>query len=120
MTFGLRPESDVDYARAFERIQWLLSTASASETGQPILHMVTRSRKSAKLVVQIFVIVMPSVTCVDISTEVATLTGLGYSQTHRGVRIEASGSNAHLILARSLGHCLYGYDIVDPLHYRSI
>lgn len=105
---------------AYRRVRELLATASSTESGQPILHMVTKFRKSANLAIQIFVIVMPSVTCVDISCEIAEITGLKYSRAHRGVLVTADGMNAHQYIATVLGRRLYGMDVREPLHYRSV
>lgn len=104
---------------ALQRVRGLFGMASSTETGQPILYMITKNRKSATFVVQVFVIVVPSVTCVDISTEVATIANLGYSQVHRGVRIH-SETNPHHLIMTLLARQIHGFDAVDPLHYRSI
>lgn len=105
---------------ALRRVRELFRVASGTESGQPILHMITKNRKSASFVVQVFVIVVPSVTCVDISTEVATIANLGYSQVHRGVRIQALGTNVHDLIMTLLARQTHGFDAVDPLHYRSL
>lgn len=111
-------QEDVDHA--YERIRALLARASVTEDGQPILHMITKNRRSATLAVQVFVIIMPDATCVDISDSVALILGLYYSQTHRGALINCLGSNAHWEITYRLGHKVYGTDVRDPLHYRSV
>jgi hypothetical protein len=105
---------------AYRRVRELLAVTSSTESGQPILHMITKNRRSATLAIQVFVIITPSVTCVDISYEVAGILGLKYSHTHRGALINCLGSNAHWEITYRLGHKVYGTDVRDPLHYRSI
>lgn len=102
------------------RVRELLAVASTTESGQPILHMITTFRKSANLVVRVFVITMPNIVCVDISTEVAQILGVRYSQAHRGVPVNTLYDNAHVKIMNALGHAVYGADVRDPLHYRSV
>lgn len=119
-TFREVAEKNVGLDHAYRRVNELLAEASTTESDQPILHMITKNRRSATLAIQVFVIVMPSVTCVDISCEIAEIMGLKYSQAHRGVLINSLGSNAHWEITYRLGHKIYGMDVRDPLHYRSV
>lgn len=119
-TFREVAEKNVELDHAYERVRALLARTSVTEDDQPILHMVTKHRKSATLAVQVFVIVMPDVTCVDISDCVALILGLYYSRTHRGVVISCDGSNAHNEIMSRLARRIYGMDVRDPLHYRSV
>lgn len=109
-----------DREYAFARVRDVLASASRTETDQPILHMITVYRKSATIAVRVFVIMLPSVTCVDITSEVATILGKRYSQAHRGMFISGVGVNLHHHVTHSLAHALYGFEVREPLHYRSV
>lgn len=110
-----------EFDHAVLRVGKLLIRAFPEENGQRgMLNMVTKNwdRRSSTFAVQILVVTLIDGVVVDISTEVATILGLRYSQRHRGVLIQAVGTNAHHHLTDSLERALYGHS--DRLTYRSL
>lgn len=110
-----------EFDHAVLRVGGLLIKSFPEENGQrDMLNMVTKNwdRRSSTFAVQILVVTLIDGVVVDISTEVATILGLRYSQRHRGVLIQAVGTNAHHHLTDSLGRALY--ERSDRLTYRSL
>jgi hypothetical protein len=116
-----RQQAEIDHAVL--RVGGLLMETAREEGEGPILHMITKSwnRTSGTCAVQILIVIAESGTLVDISTEVATILELRYSPTHRGVVVQAVGTNVHHHLTYSLACHLYGVKgALDRLAYRSV
>lgn len=110
-----------EFDHAVLRVGGLLIRAFPEEDGQRgMLNMITKNwnRDSGTFAVQILIVTLIDGVVVDISTEVATILGLRYSQRHRGVLIQAIGTNALHHLTDSLERALYGRG--DRLTYRSL
>lgn len=107
-------------ARARAYVIDYLDIASRDDTGRPMLYMITKNRRSATFAVMVFVVAMPTGVPVLITREVAAITELNYTDTHRGVVINALGMDIHAALAYKLSVGLYGSEYPDSLAYRSL
>lgn len=120
-TLAQREEAAREFDHAVLRVGSLLLKTSYENGDKPVLNMVSKNWRieSGTHTVQIFVTIRKTGELVDISTEVATILGLRYSQKHRGVMIQAIGTNAHHHLTNSLAVALYGQRRAQDLTYRS-
>lgn len=120
-TIAQRAEAAKEFNHAVSRVGSLLLRTTHESGDQPVLNMVTKNwdRGSGTHTVQILVVLREGGELVDISTEVATILDLRYSQTRRGVLIQAIGTNAHHHLTYGLAIALYGQRRSNDLTYRS-
>lgn len=113
-----------EFDHAVLRVGKLLIRSFPEEGGQRnVLNMITKNwnRESSTFAVQIFIVMFGDGVIVDISTEVATILRLRYSQCHRGVLVQAIGTNAHHHITDSLARVLWsGERSTDHLTYRSL
>lgn len=107
-------------ARARTYVTDYLEITSRDDVGRPILYMVTKNRRSATFAVMVFIVTMPTSVPIVITREVAAITELSYTDTHRGVVINALGMDVHAALAYKLSVRLYGSEFPDQLTYRSL
>jgi hypothetical protein len=120
-TSAEREEARQEFDHAVLRVGSLLFKTAHESGDHPVLNMISKhwNRGSGTHTVQILVVIRKTGELVDISTEVATILGLRYSQMRRGVLIRAINTNAHHHIATSLAVALYGQRRSDDLTYRS-
>lgn len=120
-TIAQRRKDREEFEHAVTRVGSLLLRAPRTTRNQPIMNMFTKNwnRDSGTFTIQVLVVIKESGDLVDISTEVATILQLRYSQKRRGVMIQSIGTNAHHLIAVNLAAALYGRTRGDDLGYVS-